>query len=46
VQGASDTDRDLAFANIKKAAAHYGVDMGESDWRPIGKRAHTKNAAH
>lgn len=25
LEGVSDADRDLAFANIKKAAAHYGV---------------------
>ena len=41
VQGVSDADRDLAFANIKKAAAHYGVDMEESDWRQLGKKAPT-----
>jgi hypothetical protein len=41
VQGVSDADRDLAFANIKKAAAHYGVDMVESDWRQLGKQAHS-----
>jgi hypothetical protein len=28
-EGVSDADRDLAFANIKKAAAHYGVAMTE-----------------
>ena len=27
--GVSDEDRKLAFANIKKAAKHYGVDMSE-----------------
>ena len=29
--GVSDEDRKLAFANIKKAAKHYGVGMSESD---------------
>lgn len=29
VTGVSDADRELAFANIKKAAQHYGVDMSE-----------------
>ena len=29
--GVSDEDRKLAFANIKKAAEHYGVDMDEAD---------------
>lgn len=37
VEGVSDTDRDLAFANIKKAAQHYGVDMRESSWRELGR---------
>lgn len=46
VEGVSNADRDLAFANIKKAAEHYGVDMEESDWRQLGKRPHTSNAAH
>ena len=36
VEGVSDADRDLAFANIKKAAAHYGVDIGEKSWRELG----------
>ena len=31
--GVSDEDRRLAFANIKKAAKHYGVDMSEQDWK-------------
>ena len=39
--GVSDEDRKLAFANIKKAAKHYGVDMTESDWRELGKRPST-----
>lgn len=46
VQGVSDADRDLAFANIKKAAAHYGVEIAEDDWRQLGKRPHSKNSAH
>ena len=46
VGGVSDGDRDLAFANIKKAAAHYDVDMEETDWRQLGRTAHTSNAAH
>ena len=37
VEGVSDADRDLAFANIKKAAAHYGVDIGEKSWRELGR---------
>lgn len=37
VEGVSDTDRDLAFANIKKAASHYGVDVHENSWRELGR---------
>ncbi|MEM7193043.1 MAG: DUF6582 domain-containing protein, partial [Pseudomonadota bacterium] len=33
VHGVNDQDRDLAFANIKKAAAHFGVTLHETDWR-------------
>ena len=46
VEGVSDADRDLAFANIKKAAAHYGIDVAEQSWRDLGKRPHTRNPAH
>lgn len=45
VKDVSDEDRDMAFANIKKAAAHYGVDIREADWRDLGKTPHTKNNA-
>src|SRR5436305_3760213 len=43
VQDVSDQDRELAFANIKKAAEHYGVEMEETDWRDLGKKPHTHN---
>jgi len=33
----SDADRDLAFANIKKAARHYNIEMHETDWRQLGR---------
>lgn len=46
VEGVSDEDRDLAFANIQKAARHYGVDVQESDWRELGRQPHTPNKAH
>ena len=46
VQDVSDADRDLAFANIKKAAQHYGIDVEESNWHELGKHPHTKNPAH
>jgi hypothetical protein len=43
VKDVSDTDRELAFANIRKAAKHYGVDVAEDDWRQLGRRPHTPN---
>src|SRR5688572_19926488 len=46
VEDVSDSDREVAFANIKKAADHYGVDVAEDDWNELGKRPHTKNPAH
>jgi len=46
VEDVSDSDRELAFANIKKAADHYGVDVEETSWRDLGKRPHTRNRAH
>lgn len=46
VKGVSDEDRDLAFANIKKAAQHYGIDVVEKDWRDLGRKPHTPNPAH
>jgi hypothetical protein len=45
VDDVSDAERDLAFANIREAAAHYGVDIEESDWRQLGKRPHRNNPA-
>jgi hypothetical protein len=32
----SDADRALAFANIEKAAHHYGVTLSETDWHQLG----------
>ncbi len=32
----SDEDRDLAFANIRKAARHYGVNLSEESWHDLG----------
>lgn len=46
VEDVSDADRELAFANIQKAAKHYDVDMDETSWRDLGKRPHTRNKAH
>jgi len=36
VMDVSEADRALAFANIKKAAEHYGVDLSETSWRDLG----------
>jgi hypothetical protein len=41
----SDEARELAFANIKKAADHYGVDMTETDWTQLGRTPHTGRTA-
>jgi hypothetical protein len=45
VQHASDEDRDLAFACIKKAARRYDVDVAEDNWHQLGKQPHTNNPA-
>jgi uncharacterized protein DUF6582 len=41
VTGVTDAERKLAFANIKKAARHYGVDVSEKEWSELGKRPST-----
>ena len=38
VEGASDEERDLAFANIKAAAEHFGIRMKETSWRQLDSR--------
>jgi hypothetical protein len=38
VMGVSDADRELAFANIKKAARYYDVDLSETQWKELGVR--------
>lgn len=37
VKDVTDADRDTAFANIEKAAKHYGVEVEEQSWRELGK---------
>lgn len=32
----SDEERALAFANIEKAATHYGVNLSETNWHELG----------
>ncbi len=46
VKDVSDADRDQAFANILKAAKHYGIKVEEDNWRQLGKKPHTRNKAH
>jgi hypothetical protein len=46
VQEVSDEERDVAFANILKAAKHYDISVDENDWRQLGKKPHTRNNAH
>src|ERR1700722_5527740 len=36
VTDVSDEERALAFANIKKAAKHYDVELSEESWRDLG----------
>ena len=35
VEDVSDEERQQAFANIKKAAKHYGVEMTARSWREL-----------
>ena len=37
MEDVTDAERDQAFANIRKAAKHYNVDMSVSNWRELGK---------
>jgi hypothetical protein len=45
VTDASADDRELAFANIKKAARHYGVELGEDSWQQLGVHPQPNRAA-
>ncbi len=45
VRGVSDEERDLAFANIKKAAKHYDVDVSEDQWGELGRHEKTARSA-
>ena len=46
VKGVTDEERDQAFANIKKAAEHYGINVEEKSWRELGSQPHTHNPEH
>lgn len=37
VTGVTDAERELAYDNIKKAAAYYGVTFAAGNWHEIGK---------
>lgn len=38
VKGVSDADRDAAWTRIRAAAAKFGVEVRETDWREIGHK--------
>ena len=43
VGNVTDSERDLAFANLQKAARHFDVNMRETDWHQFGsQRAHSE----
>jgi hypothetical protein len=44
VEGVSRADRDLAFANIRKAADHYGVTLSETSAADVGVHPQKKRA--
>ncbi len=46
VKDVTDHEREQAFANIKAAAKHYGVEISETDWHQLGKEPHTANPTH
>jgi hypothetical protein len=35
VEGATDADRALAFANIREAASYFGVHVTEDSWQDL-----------
>lgn len=43
VNGVTPAERRIAFANIEKAARHYGINLKETNWRELGSRPHTPN---
>ena len=47
VTDVSKKERALAFANIKKAAKHYKVDLSETNWHQLGihPQTHRQEAA-
>ncbi|HSZ19698.1 MAG TPA: DUF6582 domain-containing protein [Candidatus Acidoferrum sp.] len=43
VEDVSDEERDLAFANIKAAAEHFGIRIKETSWRQLGSPSHRED---
>jgi hypothetical protein len=39
VKQVSERERDLAFANILKAARHFGVTIEEENWHQLGQHS-------
>ena len=38
VEGVTDEEREQAFANIRKAAKHYDVEMTAKSWRELAEK--------
>jgi len=36
VSDVTDAERDLAFANLQRAAGHFHIQLGETDWHQLG----------
>jgi hypothetical protein len=46
VKDVSEEDRKLAFANLKAAAKHFGIEMPEDSPKDLGSHPHTHNPKH
>lgn len=46
VEDVTGEEREVAFANIRKAAEHYGVDMTEKSWKDLLRKSHTRSPGH
>jgi len=42
VEGVTDTEKDLAFSNLQKAAKHFNIKMNETDWHQFGSKKKIK----
>ncbi|TZF90452.1 DUF6582 domain-containing protein [Cognatilysobacter lacus] len=40
VEGVTDAERDEAWQRIRAAAKRFNVELGEKDWRELGKKPH------